>query len=259
MPWQRSALEMSHRYGVALLDLIYPPSCEICKEPLPGGREGSERWLCADCLAKLPKIEPPFCERCGEPYDGAISGPFRCGNCADLKLHFDFAIAPYRADGEVRELIHRFKYEEQLHLRGLLASLLAGVFEDPRFNGVAAQEFVLVPVPLHATRKRERGYNQSWELCRSLAKITGLACKDALQRSRATKAQASLTRNMRVENLRGAFQVRPRLAQNGTLKAKRVILVDDVLTTGSTASECARTLLRQAGVQNVVVITAARG
>ena len=254
------ALPLLLQHGItALLDVIYPRRCEGCETSLEFGRVKAERWLCDDCVDGLPRIVPPFCDVCGEPYDGAISGAFRCANCTDLNLRFDFAVSAYRADGLVRELVHRFKYNRQQHLSGVLGALLADVLQDPRLSPQPGPPAVLVPVPLHHARRREREFNQAWELCRELSKRTHIPALDVLRRVRPTTTQASLTRNQRIENLRGAFRVRDRVLRNGELKGKTILLVDDVLTTGSTASECARTLRRDAGVEKIVVITVARG
>ncbi len=248
-------------YADAFLDLLYTRRCVACEGLLPGGpRTDEARWLCLPCVKGLPRIEPPFCEVCGEPYDGAMAGPFRCGNCTGLKLHFDFAVAACRADGTARELIHKFKYERALHLRGVLGCLLSRTLRDPRLTQVSATTgWALVPVPLHHARLRAREYNQSSELCRELSRRTGIPVLDALRRTRSTTAQASLTRHQRIENLRNAFQPHPSLVRRATLKGRPVLLVDDVLTTGSTTSECARVLCRDAGAEKVVVITVARG
>ncbi|RBP43852.1 ComF family protein [Roseimicrobium gellanilyticum] len=251
-PWWRG-------YTEAFLDLVYTRKCEGCEVFLPAQRQDEARWLCDVCLKEVQRIHPPFCEVCGESYDGAISGTFRCGNCTGLKLHFDFAIAACQAEGVVRELIHKFKYNRRLHLRGVLGHLLGRTMEDSRLSTLPPAEWALVPVPLHHARQRERDYNQSMELCRELSRTFGIPVVDALRRVRSTTAQASLSRHQRFENLRGAFQASPSLVRQSTLKNRSVLLVDDVLTTGSTTSECARVLRREAGVQKVVVITVARG
>jgi competence protein ComFC len=248
--------KLLQRHLTAFLDLVYPRVCEVCEESLPFGREHAGRSLCDLCLKGLPRIVPPFCDVCAEPYDGAITDSFRCGNCAGLKLHFDHAVCAYRADDAVRELVHRFKYQRELHLRGVLGALLAATLEDPRLAGIDQTQWLLVPVPLHHARRREREYNQAWELCREMARSHRLSALEALQRVRATVPQASLTRHQRLENLQGAFRLRVPAAR---LTGRNVLLVDDVLTTGSTASECARILRREAGVQKVVVLTVARG
>jgi ComF family protein len=246
-----TATAIARRYGTAFLDIVYPRRCEMCETLLDAGRANAGRWLCDPCLKALPRIEPPFCNVCGEPYEGEMTDAFRCGNCADLKLHFDFAIAPYRAEGSVRELVHRFKYNQRLDLRGVLGCLLAHALQDSRFAGNS--DWLIVPVPLHPARERERQYNQAWELCQQLTKITGWPAERVLSRVRATPQQAALTRHQRIENLRNAFSVKQ------LSKLRKVLLVDDVLTTGSTTSECARVLKRNGGAEKVVVITVARG
>jgi len=246
-------------YTTALLDLIYPRRCEACESALAHGRRDDARWLCDNCLNQLPRMEAPFCERCGEPYEGAISGTFRCGNCADLKLHFAYAISAYHAEDTVRELIHRFKYQHELHLSGLLGCFLQKALNDPRLVAEDISQWALVPVPLHHARQREREYNQAWELCRVLSCATGIPALDALKRVRATTPQASLSRHQRMENLHRAFQVKRSTLHHARLQGRNVLLVDDVLTTGSTTSECARVLRKKAGVRRVVVITVARG
>lgn len=246
------------RYATAFLDLLYTRRCEACEGFLESGREGARRWLCDPCHAGMARVEAPFCHVCGEPYDGEMTGSFQCGNCADLTLHFEFAIAGYRADGAVRELVHRFKYQRALHLRGLLGTMLGRALEDGRLSRQDSQ-WTLVPVPLFHARQREREYNQALELCRVLSKARDLPLLDAMSRVRSTTPQASLTRHQRMENLRGAFTMKRGVAKKGTLQGRAVLLVDAVLTTGSTTSECARILRKEAGVEKVVVITVARG
>ena len=254
LPW----LDVCRRYTTALLDLVYPPRCEGC-DVLPGqGRQDEGRWLCDACLGSITPVEPPFCDVCGEPYDGAITTRFQCSNCSDTKLDFDFAIASVRAEGIMRELIHRFKYQRQMHLRGVLGALLRRTLDDPRIRPWV-KDALLVPIPLFHARQREREYNQAWELCREVSKSTGIPALNALRRIRATTPQASLSRNQRRENLRHAFAMIPRVLRGGGLAGRTVLLVDDVLTTGTTTNECARILKRTAGVEKVVVITVARG
>ncbi|HSJ04122.1 MAG TPA: ComF family protein [Verrucomicrobium sp.] len=253
-------LQLINRYWTAFLDLLYTRRCESCEKHLEAGREGAARWLCSPCLDKLPVLKAPFCSRCGEPYEGAITDVFQCGNCHDLRLHFEYAVAAYRADETVRELIHRFKYNQQLHLRGLLGCLLERVLQDPRLtNATDRSQWLLVPIPLHHARRREREYNQSWELCTRLAKLSGITALDALQRVRATTPQASLSRRQRLLNLKRAFRIKRPVARRSTLQGKTILLVDDVLTTGSTASECAKVLSREGRADKVIVITVARG
>ena len=249
-------------WGRALLDVIYPRACRACDEPLPADRieDGLQEWLCAKCLGELPRLEPPFCNVCGEAYDGAITGEFRCMNCADRKFAFEYAVAGYRAEGVAREMIHQFKYGRDLSLRSVLGGMLRRAIDDPRLAAESLSDWILVPVPLHRAKQSDRGFNQSLELCLELTKRTGIATADCLQRVRSTESQASLHRSERLKNLSKAFSMRRRLfGKVPEVKGAKVLLVDDVLTTGATTHECAKILKRDGGVEKVVVITVARG
>jgi len=167
-------------------------------------------------------------------------------------LHFDAAISAYRSRGEVREVIHDFKYGRLVHLRHLVGRWLAEALEDPRLAGRRID--CVVPVPLHPARKRERGFNQAELLGRELQKASGLEMRELLQRTRYTTTQTQFDREERMENLKGAF----RLRRGCDVQGLRMLLVDDVLTTGSTLSECA-SVLKRAGAFSVHAATAARG
>jgi ComF family protein len=208
--------------------------------------------LCAACAATASRIVPPFCAKCSQPFAGAITGTFTCANCEDRVLHFDAAVSAYRSRGVVRKVMHDFKYGRQIHLRHLLGRWLGDALEDPRLAGRHFQ--CIVPVPLHSARKRERGFNQAELLALALHQLTGLPLQNALQRTRYTTTQTQFDRNERMENLRGAF----RLRRGSNVQDLRMLLVDDVLTTGSTLSECAK-VLKKAGAISVHAATAARG
>jgi len=173
-------------------------------------------------------------------------------NCGDLELSFDFATAAYRSRGVVRDLIHQFKYGRQMHLRHLLARMLSEGFHDGRI--ASAPPEIIVPVPLHPTRKREREFNQAEVLARLAGARLGIPVVEVLRRRRYTLTQTNFHREERLANLAGAFA----LKAGGNVAGRPVALVDDVLTTGSTADACAR-VLREAGATAVVVITVARG
>jgi ComF family protein len=151
----------------------------------------------------------------------------------------------------VREIIHEFKYGRQIHLRRLVARWLHAALDDERLRGRRFD--VVVPVPLHATRLRERGFNQASLLAALLSAQTSIPSKPLLDRIRYTTTQTALDRSERMENLHDAF----RLRKNADVRGLRVLLIDDVLTTGSTLSECAR-VLKRAGALSVHAATAAR-
>jgi ComF family protein len=227
--------------------LCFPPHCAECRAPTRSGVH-----VCDSCAGGARRIVAPFCERCSQPFDGAITQTFTCSNCAGREVHFECAVAPYLSRGVVRRLIHAFKYERRLHLRGPLADWLGEALADPRIAGRPFAAFV--PVPLHHVRFREREFNQALEIARILSARTGVPVWDCLKRTRYTTTQTKLDRQERMENLRGAF----RLRKNAAVKDRHIVLVDDVFTTGSTVEECSRVLLH-GGAASVRVITVARG
>lgn len=227
--------------------LLYPPSCEAC-----GAAVEHPRYLCEACAAKAVRIEAPFCKVCSEPFQGAITGPFACGNCSGRQFHFACAVARYRSEGVVRDFIHRFKYLREFRLRHPLASWAAEALDDERIRVEPVD--ALVPVPLFRARQRQREFNQAAELARLVGKRAGIPVSDCLVRTRNTTSQVTHDRKGRMENLRNAFKLR----QNAVVRGRRLVLVDDVLTTGSTLDECALVLLK-AGAASVRGITVARG
>ena len=194
---------------------------------------------------------------------------FQCANCAGLGLAFDFAIGAYRNEGLARELVHRFKYEGEHHLCAPLGTLLSEAMEEDRLapSGPENREsWIVVPVPLHPRRQRERQFNQSAELARVLCRALrekGEASIDgpvkALRRTRNTRRQASLDRSDRLTNLKGAFAMSRSSRIARRIEDASVLLVDDVCTTGATGSECARVLREDGGAAKIVVITVVRG
>jgi len=213
-----------------LIDLIYPP------EPAP--------------IQVFP-VEFPFCRLCGEPVAGAVDSPFQCSNCRDRRWFLVSARAGYRAEGDVLEWIHHCKYRSHWHRLPQLGCWLFDGFErfygDQTFDG-------MVPVPLHPRRFRSRGFNQARELARHLSRLTGVPVWCCLQRVRYTTVQASLNRTERLKNCQKAFCLNGDFEISGA----RILLIDDVLTTGATVNECAR-VLKAAGARECRVLTVARG
>ena len=230
----------------AIVSLLYPPVCTIC-----GANVRAGEYLCDQCEAKTARIIAPFCQKCSEPFEGAITGTFTCANCAHRAIHFDAAVAAYRSRGIVRQIVHDFKYGRQIYLRHLMARWLYAALDDERLRGRRFD--IIIPVPLHPTRQRERGFNQATLLAELLSAEIPIQSKPALERIRYTTTQTALDRAGRMENLHNAF----RLRKNMNVRGLRVLLIDDVLTTGSTLSECAR-VLKRAGAISVYAATAAR-
>ena len=240
-------LRTARRLLTNLGTLCFPPHCVHCRDETSPGV-----YVCDRCMEDLHPLEAPMCQRCSWPFDGAITEEFVCGNCHDREVHFDCAVAAYQSRGVVRELIHGFKYNKRLYMRVQLARWLAETLDDTRIRATKCDAFV--PVPLHHVRYREREFNQAEELARLLTERSGIPTWNVLKRIRNTTTQTRLSREERMENLRGAFQVR----HTGEVKGRDLVLVDDVFTTGSTVEECSR-ILRRAGAASVRVITIARG
>lgn len=237
----------SRRWLEAAAGLFYPRHCGACGTPT-----GAGRFLCAPCRRSRTRLEGPRCAVCSQPFGGVLEPGFRCMNCGDRDLHFDFATSAYRSRGVVRELIHFFKYNRQLHLRHLLGRMLGEGFADARVQALGLGG--IVPVPLHPAREREREFNQAGLLAGIASRRLGLPVRDCLRRVRYTVTQTHFHREERFENLDGAFALRG----GADVCGLNLAVVDDVLTTGSTADACAR-VLKQAGASAVVVITVARG
>ena len=222
----------------AIPGLVFPDRCGACEALCDGP-------FCAPCAETLLPV-PPGCPVCGEPGDEALLPllrPRRCARCRKQPPPYARAQAPFLHGGALAEAIHRLKYEGREELARPLGALFAGC-EPPRCDVVAA-------IPLHASRLRERGYDQAALLAREAGRRFGLPIGSVLVRMRATRQQVGLDRARRVENVRAAF--RARRAATGL----RVCLVDDVLTTGATAAEAARALLL-AGAVRVELRTLAR-
>jgi competence protein ComFC len=232
----------------AALDLVYPRLCGACGRTV--GED--ERHVCWDCLARLEILTPPFCSRCGDPVDGAVDGPFVCAWCRSSAPHFELARSAARHRGPLKALIHGFKYLQATHVEGDLAMLLVACvrthYPKVPFDAVTF-------VPLHPARERERSYNQAHLLARRLAGHLGLPLMPrGLRRIRATGTQTHLKAHERRTNVRGAFAA----VDAAWTEGRRLLLVDDVMTTGATVDEVSR-VLKEAGAAGVYVVTVARG
>jgi competence protein ComFC len=231
------------------LGFFYPQVCQLCENERATAKDG---FVGPKCWTQVRFIRPPFCERCGLPFEGALTTTFECTNCRKLELHFSSARSAVVAKTVVLEVIHRFKYQRALWFENFLADLLLRE-AAPELRG-QKWDFI-APVPLHSLKEREREFNQAEILARHLSAATKIPLNTRLlRRVEATMTQTLLTREQRAENMRGAFVVRSGEKLNG----EKIILVDDVFTTGATTSECAKAL-KVAGAGEVCVWTVARG
>lgn len=242
----------------SLFAVLFPSDCRICGEPLV---RISRLPLCQACLDAMRPIAGGVCTICGErlfsPYMIGGQEEPRCGLCRRIEPPFARATAYGSYESGLRELIHLLKYGGVRPAANVLGRMLAeamGALE----SDFAAESIAVIPVPLHRTKFRQRGFNQAELIARAAMKINPSRerlrlCAGVLQRKRETASQIGLTSHQRRENLRGAFAV----PHPEAVKGREVLVVDDVYTTGATVSECAR-VLRRAGATKVWVATVAR-
>ncbi|HEY7403228.1 MAG TPA: ComF family protein [Candidatus Angelobacter sp.] len=237
----------------SVFSVLFPSDCRICWLPLTGI---SRLPVCEPCLGKIAPLDGLLCRICGEKLFSAYvqteDGPL-CGLCRRAQPDFRRAVSFGTYDGELRELIHLFKYNGIKPAGAVLARLLARSIEPLSLP----QQFMLIPVPLWSGKRKSRGFNQAEAIAKAFLRVherDGIQLDTAtLVRSRETASQTGLTRRQRRANVRGAFTV----ARPERIRDRSVLLIDDVMTTGTTVNECAR-VLRRAGAKEVFVATVAR-
>jgi ComF family protein len=216
------------------LDAIFPGSCLLCAS------DSRNELLCPACATDLPSLPAAQCPQCAEQ----TTHGERCGACLQSPPHFDRAVAAYRYDFPVDRIVQALKYGHQLAVAGWLAQALA--------TRLPAGNALIVALPLHRERLRERGFNQSWEIAQALGKrLQQPVDGSSLLRTRATPPQAELPWPERQRNVRGAFEC------TADLSGREILLIDDVMTTGATVNEAAR-VLKLHGASRVTVAVAAR-
>lgn len=231
----------------AFLDVLFPPLCHSCRAFIP---DAGPVHICPACRERMPTVAHPLCQVCGIPFSGAGEDHV-CGACRQSAPDFYAARSALVYEGPCRDLVHAFKYHHKTHLRRPLALLAAGSLRD--FVAACAPD-LMVPVPLHIRRLRERGFNQAVLLGEIWAREWNLPLdRGAMRRIRWTEPQINLTAAQRRDNVKGAFGVR----DTDAVRGRRVLLVDDVYTTGSTVKECAG-VLKASGAREVAVVTVAR-
>ena len=228
------------------LSLLFPLNCLICRRGL---RSDNRKYLCPTCWREIRLIKEPVCSKCGRPSSLTV-----CSSCQNQKREYFFSKARAAGvyEGVLRECIHFFKYRKKAYLARPLGELLIdGMSSD---KDLREADF-LVPVPLDGRRYREREFNQAHLLAQVVSRYFKIPISSRnLRRVRGVPPQTQLSRKEREENVKGLFQV-PRAEE---YEGRRILLIDDVFTTGSTVNECAR-VLKQAGAEEVSVLTVARG
>jgi ComF family protein len=232
--------------ALAALDLALPPRCIGC-----GERVDAAGLACASCWTKLTFIAPPFCDCCGAPFDFAIEDVMRCVTCHANPPAYDRARAAVIYDDGSRGLVLGFKHGDRLH-----AAPAFGAWAARAGAELLEDADLIAPVPLHRWRLLKRRYNQAALIADHAGGRFGIThLPDLLERHRATPSQGEMGPAARARNVAGAFRLNPRHADR--VKGSRIVLVDDVLTTGATVTACAR-VLRRGGAARIDVLTLAR-
>jgi ComF family protein len=233
-----------------LLNLVYPEVCFLCSIPVS---RHQDYGICGSCWDKAValRIAPPRCTSCGLAFQNFdADSEHLCGDCIQQMPPYAGARSFGHYTAELSRLIQGLKFQNRRNLVGLLVSLLADAF----FDSWGREDFdLIVPVPLHRDRKRERGYNQSELLAQSLARRILIPYNRALLRVRSTQPQVGLSDSQRLQNVRNAF----RAANPPQISEQRILLIDDVMTTGATVASAAKALL-DGGARRVSVLTVAR-
>jgi ComF family protein len=228
------------------VDLLLPPACLLCGQLLPSGSDPQE--FCTDCMTEIPPLGRSHCSRCSQPFP-ASSSQHLCTTCLQRPASFSIVHAACSYQKRIKDAIHQLKYRNQVNLAQPLGKLLGKSLEsaETTFNPDC-----IIPVPLHSSRLRERGYNQALEISRPLSRALRIPIDSQfLQRTLKTTPQQGSSATERKSNLRNAFTL------TKSTSARKVLLVDDVMTTGETVRECCR-ILRQGDIKEIQVAVIGR-
>lgn len=236
-----------------MLRWIYPVTCVVCGESAPA-------YLCERCREALPHVPRPVCLYCGAATYGSAAQPDKCDSCAPFSRVYSWARSALVLEGETRRLIHDLKYHRASYLAAPLAGVLHQLWKSiPRL--ASPYDWALVPVPIDSQRHYERGYNQAELLAKALGNVLDIPVVQPLTRMLGDAEKRSMTRlsaRMRQQHANKVYALSPSWQQKNTSLPSRLILVDDVYTTGATARACARVLSALPEVQEVGVLTVAR-
>jgi len=244
-----SALSAYDKIGKSLINLIYPNQCEVCRAALgPFKKTG----LCNICRDRIKLIQLPSCGLCGRQLKKNTGSMKHCRDCVNADFYFERNWAACRYNGVLKECIHLFKFKDRRNLLPVFGELMVSFAR----RHIRLSDFEqIVPVPLHRAKIRERGFNQAGALAGAFSKNVSIPCATGcLIKVRRTHPQNELSKEKRMQNLKGAFRV----SSPSLLKNKSILLIDDVFTTGSTLNECAGAALAS-GARRVECLVLARG
>lgn len=235
-----------------VINFILPAKCRTCNEALSSLKE---KYICKECFSRIDFIIPPYCDKCGkilvESFN-EVEKPI-CKECQTLKRHFHQARVASVYEGILRESIHIFKFEKKIGIHKPLGNLLVNYLKEYQRDLISQIDFI-IPVPLHRKRLRARGFNQAQLLSSHIEEYFNIPLHLDLKRIRFTAPQMNLGREERLQNIKGAFEIK----NHNSITDKQLLLVDDIFTTGATVNECSKVLMK-AGAKQVFVLTLARG
>lgn len=235
------------KYIFGLLDLIYPAFCAVCSEKI---EPLLDFGVCESCLKTIKTLESPLCQRCGIPQKNISTNSQHCNFCKGEKFFFDRQLSTSAYKGALKVCIHQFKYKRKRKLGKILSQIMLEFAK----KHLSIEEIDLITcVPLHNRKLAERGFNQSEILAKNIAENLNIDFSNPILRKANTKSQFNLNKDQRVRNVSGAFTC----SDKTNLNNKKVLLVDDIFTTGATVNECAKTL-KSSGAEKVIVLTMAR-
>lgn len=240
---------MLRRFFRDLAGIIYPKICPGCKNKIDP--QSAADFICDSCQARIKLNLPPFCRKCGRHLEASSLNTGSCPNCLVRKFNFDRAFSPCIFEGITKELIHGFKYRGKEYLAGPLSKIMINFIKE--YHIPLEHLDLIIPMPLHKTRLREREFNQAEALGVLIgAEFNKEIDSSLLMRRRLTKTQTELPLDKRFQNAQESFSI----TKNARLKDKNLLIIDDVLTTGATASAAALAL-KEAGANKILILTLA--
>lgn len=254
------------QFITAIKEVVFPSKCLSCKTVSPGTASQNKKkitfetlmepHLCRNCISKLTQVTSPICSCCGMMFKERVSDDHLCGNCIKKKPVLRIARSFGVYDQTLLDIIRAYKFRNKLQLAKPLGTILYNLYKNNYWDSTKDRWHhnspdLIIPVPLHKSRFRKRKFNQAWLLIKNWD-TQKTNCK-ILSRKRSTKPQTGLDKKTRKKNIQGAFYVNT----TEKVKGKKILIIDDVYTTGATANECAKELLKN-GAQHVDVLTIAR-